>query len=159
MCDRRISSPRSRNKSASLDDDRQMVRLRPDLTAVDCAAPSDFRRSASKSTHDRTRSDRSENCLVRSRGRSLSRHQRLALTFLRLPSPVHQGRIEARAGRGTSQFDLEKKSVSTFPGLEAIADPKFPLKNVSELCEVASGASPSERARTVVNLESRLTIF
>jgi hypothetical protein len=72
--------------------------VRPDLTAVDCAAPSDFRRSASKSTHDRTRSDRSENCLVRSRGRSLSRHQRLALTFLRLPSPAHQGRIKARAG-------------------------------------------------------------
>ena len=41
--------------------------------------------------HQTPRSDRSENCLVRSRGRSLSRHQRLTLTFLRLPSPVHQG--------------------------------------------------------------------
>ena len=56
-----------------------------------------------------------------------------------------QGRIEARAGRGTSSIRPGEKSVSTFPGLEAIADPKFPLKNVIELfCEVASGASPSE---------------
>jgi hypothetical protein len=67
-----------------------------------------------------------QSCLVRSRGRSLSRHRRLALTFLRLPSPVNQGRIKARRRPRNLLYSIRpgEKSVSTFPGLQAIADPK-----------------------------------
>ena len=59
------------------------------------------------------------------------------------PGPIRAGSRRAPAAEPL-QFDLEKKVFPTFPGLEAIADPKFPLKNASELREVASGASPSE---------------
>ena len=78
--------------------------------------------------------------------------------LLAAPKPGQSGPDQGASPAAEPPIRPGEKSVSTFPGLEAIADPKFPLKNVSEL-EVASGASPSERARTVVNLESRLTIF
>ena len=68
--------------------------------------------------------DRSENCLVRSRGRSLSRHARVDL--LAPPKPGQSGPDQARRRPRNLLYSIRpgEKSVSTFPGLQAIADPK-----------------------------------
>ena len=75
------------------------------------------------------------------------------------PKPGHQGRIEARAGRGTShiQFDLEKKVFPFFPDLKPSPIPSS-LKTLASFSVSASGAL----LRTSTDgrkLRSRLTIF